>query len=68
MTVNNVMHLLRGAAAVYIVWGGIAKQIDPDDVLEMDAFGQYIVDRVAAHHEPNTFELLLSVAPIKSQA
>lgn len=64
VTVKMLLSLLRDAKEIRIVWNGYCKKLDPQDVLDVDAYGPYVVDRIASFKESD-YELHIAFQPIK---
>ena len=64
ITVKMLLPLLRDAKELRIVWNGFSKELDPKDVLDVDAYGSYVVDRISGFKE-NDYELHIAFQPIK---
>lgn len=65
ITVKMLLPLLKSAKEIYLDWNGMCKKFDPDDALDLDAFGSYVVDRIT-HVTDNTYELRIAFLPIKA--
>ncbi len=65
MTVAEAINILKGANAIYIAWDGFSYPINPDNALEMDAYGKYLVSRIGNYYEAGKFEIEIAVQPIK---
>lgn len=64
MNVKEATKLLRRAKEVMIVYNGSAVTLDRDDVLMMDAYGNYAVDEIVATGE-EFVELIIAMRPVK---
>lgn len=67
-TVKEAIRLLSGAKKVGVCWGGCVTDIDPTNELEMDAYGSYVVTRISEGVEKSTYELQISMYPVKASA
>lgn len=65
MTVKEIVSTIRDAKAIYIAWSGCVRQINPNDTLDMDAYGNYVVGEVLAVAE-NEFEIGIACRPVKA--
>ncbi len=66
MTVAEAISLLPDAKQIAIAWGAFSRNIHPDDELDMDAYGQYLVHRIS-YHGNDKFELSLVMRPAKAE-
>ena len=64
MNVREAARLLKRAKEVKIVWNGNAVDLDKDDMLMMDAYGNYAVDEIATIEE-GCVELIIAMRPVK---
>lgn len=64
MNVKEAAKLLRRAKEVMIVYNGSAVNLDRDDLLMMDAYGNYAVDEIVATGE-EFVELIIAMRPVK---
>ena len=64
MNVKEAAKLLRRAKEVMIVYNGSAVNLDRDDLLMMDAYGNYAVDEIVATGE-EIVELIIAMRPVK---
>lgn len=66
MNVKEAVKLLKRAKEVMIVWNGNAIPFDKDDLLMMDAYGNYAVDEIAATDD--VYEVVIAMRPVKEGA
>ena len=70
ITVKEAVGLLKEPTKVSLLWDGYIYEIDTDNVLAMDAYGEYLVRKIgvgyAAKEGENNYELMIAVRPIKS--
>ncbi len=67
MTVAEAVSVLTVAKAIYLAWSSFSVQINPDDMLMMDAYGKYIVKRIRSYCEIDCFEIEIAVQPVKNE-
>lgn len=67
MNVREAVKTLKRAKAINLVWCGNVIQFDKDDMLMMDAYGQYAVDEIAATEDGN-YEVVVAMRPVKEGA
>ncbi len=67
MTVAEAVAVLTRAEKIYIGWDMTSKELDRENVLDMDAYGQYQVDRIDNYFDAGKFELVLAARPVKAE-
>lgn len=65
ITVKTLLPLLRDVKGIKIAYGGYCKEIDINDVLDVDAYGPYVVDRIMPGLTQGEYELHIAFQPIK---
>ena len=65
ITVKMLLPLLKNAKEIMLDWNGLCKKFDPDDALDVDAFGSYVVDLIT-NVENESYELRIAFLPIKA--
>lgn len=66
MTIKGLAPLLRGAKVIFVSYDGYIRKIDLNDVLDMDAYGKYVIRRIAATNNAS-FELEIATKPISEE-
>ena len=66
ITVKMLLPLLRNAKEVYLDWNGMVRKIDLDDALDMDAYGDYVIDRIGNTVNVDEYELRIAFIPMKA--
>lgn len=64
MTVKEVVKVLKHAKKIVLGYGANAVPFDKNDVLMMNAFGDYLVDEIRADDD-GYYEVNIAVQPIK---
>ena len=64
MTVKEVVSLLKTAKHICLCHGGIATKFDPQNTLTMEAYGDFVVDRICSLEEED-YELNILMRPVK---
>lgn len=64
MTVQSVLGILANAQEIYIDYGKEPTVYNPKDAIMVDAYSNYVVDRLYAIGE-NSFMIGLAVRPFK---
>ena len=64
VTVKDVLALLPNTKDIYLVWDGSVVQRSPFSVLDMDAYGDYVVGSICPGEE-KSIEIILAAQPIK---
>lgn len=66
MTVKDAVGVLKSAKEIRIAWSGFSIPICKDDPLQMDAFGNYVVDSIeAVAAVENSYEIIIAMVPVK---
>lgn len=68
MTVAEAISVLKNAKAIRIAWNGRCTNIDPEDVLMMDAYGKYQVKSIGNYFDADDFEIEVAAQLIKAEA
>lgn len=68
MTVAEAINVLTGAEGIYLAWSSFSVQINPDDMLTMDAYGRYKVKRISNYCNLNCYEIEIAIQPVKAEA
>jgi hypothetical protein len=70
MTVKDVVSILKFAKTIVLGWNGHIIHFDKDDLLQMDAYGKYIVESVQAvgDDEDAYYEVNIAMIPVKAGA
>lgn len=66
ITVKMLLPLLKNAKEIFLDWNGLTRKIDPDDALDLDAFGPYVVDRIL-NVSTSVYELRIALLPVKAE-
>lgn len=64
VTVKDVLALLPNTKEIYLVWDGSVVQRSPFSVLDMDAYGDYVVGNICPGEE-KSIEIVLAAQPVK---
>ena len=64
VTVRDVLSLLPDAKEICLVWDGSVVQRSPFSVLDMDAYGDYVVGSICPGEE-KSIEIVLAAQPVK---
>lgn len=64
MTVSEVVKVLKDAESVSLSWNGSLHNLDLQDPIMMNAFGDNIVAGIYANAD-NSFEISIAVRPLK---
>ncbi len=67
MTVAEAISVLKSAKKILIVWNGLCTAIDPDNELEMDAYGKYLVKRIENCFRKDEYEIQVAACPMKAE-
>ena len=66
MTVKEAVSVLKSAKEIKLSWNGGTIPFWKDDRLQMDAFGNYVVDEIVALNDPEDFyEIIIAMMPVK---
>lgn len=62
----------KAAQTVYLAWDSLTTELASDDLVMLEAFGDYLVDRIVAYNcdekkggLANTYEIHLVTRPVK---
>lgn len=68
ITVKMLLPLLKNAKGIMLDWNGLCRKFDPDDAIDVDAYGNYAVDRITSigSLEKQEYELRIAFQPIKA--
>lgn len=68
MTVKEVVKVLKTAQTIAICWDGSSFKFSKDNVLMMDAYGDYVVDNIQAVGEDKEgyYEVSIAMRPVKA--
>lgn len=66
MNVRQAVSVLKKAKQIMLAWCGNSIPFDKDDLLMMDAYGNYIVDEIVA--TDGIYEINIAVHPVKEGA
>lgn len=68
ITVKMLLPLLKNAKGIVLNWNGMCREFDPDDAMDMDAYSNYVVDRITSigSLEKQEYELRIAFQPIKA--
>lgn len=67
MTVKEVVSVLKDAKKIALGYGANAVPFDKDDLLMMDAYGNYIVDEIQGSGD-GYYEVNVAMRPMKAGA
>lgn len=62
-SVKDVCKLLRSVETIRLGWGGLLKDFDPKDEVQLNAYGDYGVNEVEVNSS-GSINILISVQPI----
>lgn len=70
MTVKDAVSVLKNAKTIALGWGESAIEFDKDNLLMMEAYGNFIVDsiRSVGDDEEAYYEVNIAVFPVKAGA
>lgn len=63
-SVRDVCRLLRSATEISIVWDGNIHRFDPEDDIQMSAYGDYAAKEIELY-DNNEVGIVVAFAPIK---
>lgn len=63
MTVKDVCAALKTAKTIHLAYGANAVEFDPKDMLQISAFGNFVVDEIRA--DGDHYEIGIAVCPLK---
>ena len=68
MTVKDAVNILPDEAKVDIVYSSIAMSLEKKDPLMLDAYGDYLIDKIEAFSigDKITYELQIVLRPVKA--
>lgn len=68
MTVKETASVLRHAKTIMLGWDGGSFHFYPDNVLMMEAYGDFVVDAIRAvgNDEEAYYEVDIAVKPVKA--
>ena len=64
MTVKEVCAVLKTAKKIALAYGANAVDFDKDDLLMLDAYGNYIVDEIRGDAD-GYYEVSIAIRPMK---
>lgn len=64
ISVRDIVALMPDAKEICLVWDGSIVQRSPFSVLDMDAYGDYVVGSIC-HGEEKSIEIVLAAQPVK---
>lgn len=64
MTIKELLNITSDETIVLISYNGDAKRIDRNNAFELDAFGPYVIEKIAAAQE-NTLEAEIKIQPVR---
>ncbi len=66
MSVKEVVRVLKNAKTIALCWDGSSIFISKDNVLMMDAYGDYLVDNIeAVGGEEGFYQVTIAMRPVK---
>lgn len=71
MTVKEAVSVLKHAKKIALGWGETAIPFDKDNMLMMEAYGNFIVDSIRAYDDvpgEDYYEIDIAVRPVKAGA
>lgn len=70
MTVKEAVSVLKNAKTIALGWGESAIEFDKDNLLMMEAYGNFIVDSIRSvdDDEEAYYEVNIAVFPVKAGA
>ena len=68
MTVKDAVNILPDDGNIDIVYSSIAMPLDKKDPLMLDAYGDYLIDKIQAFHlcDQIHYELNIVLRPVKA--
>lgn len=68
MTVRDAVRVLPDDEKIQIAYAGIVYNLDRNDPLMLDAYGDYLIDRLQAFeiNEKIEYELVVALRPVKA--
>lgn len=67
VTVKELVPLLKEAKRIVLNWDGFLREYDPDNVLDVDAYGNYVIDKIINSIRLEEYELRIAVYPVKEE-
>jgi hypothetical protein len=67
MTVAEAISVLKGAEKIRIGWDGFNQELDLDNELMMEAYGQFVVKKIENYFSPNDFVIHVAVRPVRAE-
>ncbi len=67
MTVAEAVAVLRGVDKIRIGWDGFNQELDLDNELMMEAYGQFVVKKIENYFSLNDFVIHIAVRPVKAE-
>lgn len=64
ITVRDVLALLRSTDEIHLVWGDSAIHFDPRRVLDVDAYGDYVISGICPT-DRHSIEIDIAAMPVK---
>ena len=71
MTVKEACGVLKYAKKIALGWGETAVPFDKDNMLMMEAYGDFVVDSIRAYDDipdQDYYEINIAVRPVKAGA
>lgn len=71
MTVKEACSVLKYAKTIALGWGDSAVPFDKDNMLMMEAYGNFLVDSIRAYDDApgeDYYEINIAVRPVKAGA
>ena len=65
MTVKDLLKCTESKVKITIAWGGQLIPFDRSNPISVDAFNQYLIDRIVVLDE-NDLEINLKIVPLKA--
>lgn len=65
MTVKDLLKCTESKVKILIAWDGQLIPFDRSNPISVDAFAQYIIDRIVVDDE-NSLEINLKIVPLKA--
>lgn len=66
MTVKEAISVLKRAKEIRISWNGSSHPICKDDPLQLDAFGNYVVDEIESWPDMDgVYDIVIAMTPVK---
>lgn len=73
LRVRDIVKLIKGAEEVNLCWNGSTHPFNPEDSVELDAFGDYAVESISASGDNgqgwcNCYEIGVRTTPVRVSA